>query len=264
LGPEEVSLERRLQAFPRVEDFLTVREGLITGDDKVFILPTDKVPSHEHELYAPFLPDREIDRYTVPSKPKKYVYYPYRLGKRMPERDIRKATKTWAYLKKYRPKLGKSASKTWPYLVRGRERELLQPKIISPHLVLSPRFALDIKGIYTVSHAPFLIPSEKDSDLEILKFFTAVLNSSVVHWYLGSHAYRFSRGYVMLDPAYIRKIPVPDPSKTPPSNFNKIVRLIDKRIKSGDISLDALIDKLVLDAYNLSSADRRLVSMEGD
>jgi len=148
--------------------------------------------------------------------------------------------------------------------VRGREKELFQPKIISPHLVLSPRFALDLDGRYAVSHGPFLIPSAKDFDLDFLKFFTAVLNSSVVHWYLGTHAYRFARGYVKLDPAYLRKVPVPDPSRISPSHFNQIVSLVDSRIKTGDMSVDTEIDNLVLDAYSLTSADRKLLGVEAD
>ena len=89
-----------------------------------------------------------------------------------------------------------------------------------------------------------------------------MLNSSVVHWYLGTHAYRYARGYAMLDPVYLRKIPVPDPSRISPSHFNKIVRLVEKRIETSDISLDAEIDSLVLDAYSLTSADRELLGVE--
>ncbi len=261
LGPDEVRLERKLRALPKVSDFLVVREGLITGDDKVFILSADAVPSQERNLYAPFLPDRQIGRYTVPNKPKKYVYYPYDAGERIPKGSLEDAKKTWAYLKKHRSKLAKSVSKTWPYILRPRAKDLMQPKIISPHLVLSPRFALDIKGKYAISHAPFLIPLEKAIDLDLLKFFTAVLNSSVVHWYLGTHAYRFSRGYVMLEPAYLREVPVPDPSRISPTNFSKIVKLVDKRIKTGNITLDVEIDKLVLDAYNLSSVERKTLNI---
>ncbi len=264
LGPEEVCLERRLQAMSTVNDFLVVREGLITGDDRVYILSADERPSQERALYAPFLPDRQIERYTVPNKTNKYVYYPYRAGKRILEEDLRKANETWAYLNKHRPKLARSASRTWPYLVRGREKELLQPKIISPYLVLSPRFALDIDGKYTVSHGPFLIPSVKDFDLDLLKFFTAVLNSSVVHWYLGTHAYRFARGYVKLDPAYLRKVPVPDPSRISPAHFNQIVRLVDRRIKTNNMNLEVEIDKLVLDTYKLTLADRKLLGLESN
>jgi hypothetical protein len=246
----------------KVEDFLVVREGLITGDDKLYIVTADQVSREEKSLFAPFLPDRSIGRYTVPQSTLKYVYFPYSEGKPVDKKDLKKAKNTWAYLNKIRPNLKESALKRWPYLVRGRENDLLQPKIISPHLVLLPRFALDIEGKFAVSHSPFLIPRARDNDLDLLKYFTAVLNSSVVHWYLGSHAYRFSRGYVKLDPTYVKKIPVPDPSKVSPTLFNKIISLVNKRLKTDDAKVEDEIDNLVRDIYGLSSAECQLLNVE--
>jgi hypothetical protein len=228
----------------------------------VCILSAEKVPSGEDHLYARFLPDREIERYVVPKRTGKFVYYPYRDGKRIPKAELEKAKRTWKYVMEHQDELPKSVAKTWPYLLRAREKELLQPKIVSPYLVLSPRFALDIKGIYAVSHAPFLVSRERDVDIEMLKFFTAVLNSSVVHWYLGTHAYRFSRGYVKLDPAYLRRVPVPDPSKVNPSHLKKIVSLVNEIIKTKKVSLSVEIDKLVLEAYGLTSNERALLGEE--
>ena len=259
LGAEESRLERKLKNMCKVDDFLLVREGLITGDDKQYIVETNEIPRGEKAYFAPFLPDRAIGRYTVPKGPRKYVYFPYFEGKPIPKKDLRKAKGTWSYLKRIRQDLERSASKRWPYLVRGREKELLQPKIVSPHLVLLPRFALDIEGKFAVSHAPFMIPKIRDYDLDFLKFFTAVLNSSVVHWYLGTHAYRFSRGYVKLDPNYVKQIPVPDPSKVSPNLFAKIVNLVDKRLKTEDTAIEDQIDKLVLEMYGLSSAEVQLL-----
>ncbi|MHC4476424.1 MAG: Eco57I restriction-modification methylase domain-containing protein [Planctomycetota bacterium] len=261
LGTEEAMLERRLQAMPKVSSFLNVREGLITGCDEVFIMPADRVPADEKRLYVPFLADREIERYAVPKITQKFVYYPYHNMKRISETELRKAKSTWSYLVRHRKRLPKTAAKTWPYLVRARQKDLLQPKIVSPHLVLSPRFALDLTGQYAVSRGPFLVPREKEVDLELLKFFTAALNSSIVHWYLGTHAYRFSRGYVKLDPRYLSEVPVPDPSRVKPSEFRRIVSLVDERIETGSLDLDGKIDKLVLDTYGLTSAERELLGV---
>jgi tRNA1(Val) A37 N6-methylase TrmN6 len=262
IGHEESRLEQKLNNMSKVEDFLVVREGLITGDDKLYIVAADQVSREEKSLFAPFLPDRSIGRYTVPQAIFKYVYFPYSEGKPVDEKDLKKAKRTWAYLNKIRPNLKESALKRWPYLVRGREKDLLQPKIISPHLVLLPRFALDIEGKFAVSHSPFLIPRARDNDLDLLKYFTAVLNSSVVHWYLGSHAYRFSHGYVKLDPNYVKKIPVPDPSKVSPTLFTKIISLVNKRLKTDDAKVEDEIDNLVRDIYGLSSSECQLLNVE--
>ncbi len=263
LGPEETRLEQKLKKMCTIDDFLVVREGIITGGDAHYIMGVGEIPGKEKELFVPFLPDRQIERYTVPKRPTRYVYYPYRKNRRIPEEEIKNSKSTWGYLKKIKEQIGASASRTWPYLVRGREKELLQPKIVAPHLVLVPRFALDVEGKYAISRGPFIIPRVKDSDLAVLKFFAAVLNSSVVHWYLGSHAYRFSRGYVMLDPKYMRHIPVPDPSKVAPTLFVKIIDLVDERMKGGDAELEKKIDALILETYGLDLAERELLGAEG-
>ena len=256
VGPDYLPIERKLRTMPKLSDFLVIQEGLITGADKVYIRPYEDVPPSERHLYAPFLRDREIQRYSVPGKTNSYVYYPYREGKAVVEEDIRKARQTWEFLEKTRDKLPKNARKCWPYLVRRRSGDLLCPKIISPHLMLMPRFALDMKGKYAISRAPFMIPRKSQSDLELLKFFTAVLNSTVVHWYLGTHAYRYSHGYVKLDPAYLENVPVPDLARTPPSDFQKIVRMVEERIRTGNAGIDKKIDESVLEVYGLSASER--------
>jgi len=259
LGPEEARLEEKLNRMSKVDDFFVVREGLVTGDDEKYVLAANKVPKEDEFLYAPLLADRAMQRYAVPATTGKCVYYPYREGKKIPEDELRKAKTTWMYLEKIRDDLGTSASATWPYLVRGREKDMMQPKIISPHLMLLPRFSLDAQGKYAVSHAPFLVPRGKECDLDFLKFFTAVLNSSVVYWYIGTHAYRYSRGYVMLDPKYVKHIPVPDPSRVAPTLVARLIALVDKRVKTGDIAIEEKIDEIALDAYGLSQAERNLL-----
>lgn len=263
LGPEHVALERRLQALPRLQEFLVVREGVITGCDDVYIRPSRDIPRHERHLYVPFLHDRKIERYTVPRTSDQCVYYPYDQGERIPEAGIAEATETWSYLVEHRAQLPKTAAKAWPYLERHRGSELLRPKIIGPHLVLVPRFALDAKGRYAISRAPFFITKGEEDDLDLLRFFTGVLNSSVVHWYLGAHAYRFSRGYVMLDPKYLRTVPVPDPSRVAPDLLNRLVSLVQERIDQGDARLEDEIDRLVIEAYGLGAADLALLGAAG-
>lgn len=259
LGPEEARLEEKLNKMSKVEDFFVVREGLVTGDDKKYMLAANEIPKEDKFLYAPFLPDKLMQRYNIPTTTGKYVYYPYREGKKIQEGELKKAKTTWKYLENIRDDLRTSASRTWPYLVRAREKEMMQPKIIAPHLMLLPRFAIDATGKYAISRAPFLVPRGKEYDLDFLKFFTAVLNSSVVYWYIGTHAYRYSQGYVMLEPKYVKHIPVPDPSKVSPVLVARLIALVEKRIKTGDIAIEKEIDEISLDAYGLSQAERKIL-----
>ena len=58
-------------------------------------------------------------------------------------------------------------------------RELLAPKIVTPEVILSPRFAADIRGKWIVSHSPFIVPKAPYDSTETLLLLTAILNSNV-------------------------------------------------------------------------------------
>jgi hypothetical protein len=68
LPPAESSFKRRLAQLPRLRQFLSIREGIVTGADKIFIMPSKNVPKGEEEIYIPLLRDREMAPYTVPKR----------------------------------------------------------------------------------------------------------------------------------------------------------------------------------------------------
>jgi methylase of polypeptide subunit release factors len=55
-----------------------LRQGMNTGADNVFIVPANRMPQVEPELFVPLLSDREMEVFTVPSDVQGYVFYPYR------------------------------------------------------------------------------------------------------------------------------------------------------------------------------------------
>jgi len=265
VDPSHIQLDNHLRGLPVLGDFLIVREGLVTGCDEVFIRAQQDVAVTERHLYLPLLPDKQIGRYLVPKATSKLVFYPYdRDGNPLPETEIKAAKETWKYLSARRGLLAERATAKggetgWAYLARPRATEMRRPKIVSPHLMLIPRFALDPEGRYAVTRAPFLITKQPTDDLDLLRCFTAVLNSAVAHWYLRTHAYRFAEGYVKLDPAYLRRLPVPSPTAVDPVFFRRIAALVQRRVESGNTEIEEKIDALVLDAYGLSRADRDLL-----
>src|SRR6266852_9892915 len=70
---------------------------------------------------------------------------------------------TWQYLLSHKKELVsrksvKAGTNPWWRPIRTRQpRHLLRPKIVTPHLVISPRFALDLHGRYAVSHGPYVV-----------------------------------------------------------------------------------------------------------
>ena len=93
LPSREANIRDRLESLPRLGDFAEVREGLITGADDVFIIDRRQVPIGEEALYVPFLPDREMQRYHVPTDTGKRVLYPFVDGRKITDAETASLSK---------------------------------------------------------------------------------------------------------------------------------------------------------------------------
>ena len=141
----------------------------------------------------------------------------------------------------------------------------MRPKIISPHLVLVPRFSLDLAGKYAISRAPLLYPKTGGGEKDLLRYFVGVLNSSTCYWHIAKHSHKYQRGYVMLEPKTLAKTPVPDPTKVSPQDMRRLLELVDKRLKdssSEDWKLQRAIDDLVANLYGLSMKERAMLGLD--
>jgi methylase of polypeptide subunit release factors len=266
LPPTEAGIKLKMSRLPRLDDFLDIKEGFVSGADDVFIVDKLSIPRHEKEIYVPYLADREMISYRIPEIVGKYVFYPFVGDKKLDEDAlITNYPKTWQYLGRHKSKLEKRGSlrtenKKWWEPIRPRQRKnILSPKIVTPHLVLVPRFALDATGEYAVSHSPFMIPREKSAGIDVLKFFLGVLNSSVCFWYLSNHSHTYQHGYLLLEPKTLVNTPVPDPSKLPPNKVKLLIDLVDQRLicKSVDSKrLENEIDLVVAEMYGISETEK--------
>ena len=272
LPPTESRLESRFERLPVVDDFLHVRQGFISGADDVFIVPAAQVPHGEEAIFVPYLRDRAMKLYAVPDGALHCFFYPYIGGSKIEEDKLeRDFPQTWAYLNSHRRKLEDRSSlqrynRAWwePMWPRPPEH-MMRPKIISPHLVLIPRFSLDREGKYAISRAPLLYPKETGAEEDMLRFFIAVLNSTPCYWYIATHSHVYRGGYVKLEPGTLKKTPVPDPARVPPAIKRRILALVDERLSLSGIAavdVEKQIDKLVADLYGLSSQERRALGME--
>lgn len=141
----------------------------------------------------------------------------------------------------------------------------MRPKIISPHLVLVPRFSLDLQGRYAVSRCPLLYPKDTGAERDLLRYFVAVLNSTPCFWYIATHSHVYQRGYAMLEVKTLIRTPVPDPARVPLKSLRQLLKLVDKRLSSSGspaLDLERQIDATVADLYALSSEERRALGME--
>jgi len=266
LAPHDLRLVEQVEGREPLSRFLKVSQGLNTGADDVFIRPRGMVPNGEGAIYQPFLPDRRILRYSLPRSTDRVVIYPFEDGQPLGEAEMRgRYPATWRYLEgnpQLQRRRERALGTAWWLPERARRpEELLGPKIVGPHLMLSPRFAVDIRGTYAVSRSIFIAPLSPNDDLTSLWFYCGVLNSSLSNWFLNTHAPRYGQGYSRLEVRLLSSMPVPSLAERPSLALD-VARMVE-RLSTGNLSqkaveeLDAAIDELVLEAYGLSSAERR-------
>ena len=271
--PRAYGLRKKFDSFVEISTVAQLRQGVISGADDIFIIRREQVPKGEEEIYIPFLSDREMEVFTVPRRASFYFFYPYVNGEPIGERDLEdRFRKTWEYLLNHRGQLERrrpvsSKDLAWWRPTRPREpRNLLRPKIVTPHLVLAPRFSLDLRGRFAVSHTPMILSPHCGAEDDLLKYLLAVLNSSACFWYIFERSYKYQRGYARLEVRTLSMARVPDPSRVDRPLMRRLVRLVDERLEAKDakaFDIESEIDGFVADLYGLSPRERDLVGMKG-
>ncbi len=268
-GPEESELMRALESLQILDDFAIVRQGVISGANPAFVINSADLPNGEQRVYRPLLRDRTVQRFTVPTSPDQYVFYPYFDGRVPGQEEL--ATdfpETWRRLSEHRELLVSRSAHTgqndwWLPTRMRRPEEVLNPKIVAPRVFLLPRFAVDLLGSWVPSHAPFIRTRHADSDEDLMLYMAAILNSSVSAWFIDQNARKFARGFNELSVSLLKRIPVPNPIDLPGEHMRVIVESVKAIIL--DSSVDTLsaeleLDDLLLDVvYRLSDEHVDLV-----
>ena len=259
LHPQQILVRSKLSRHSRLDTFLDVREGFVTGADDVFIRNRRDVPRTEKDIYKPYLPDRAMSRYVVPSSLEKVVLYPYRNGDKLTLMDLKADYPlTWKYLESHHRMLSRRASVShsknpWWLPVRPRApQNIMRPKIISPHLAILPRFALDREGDIMISHGPFMYPKDGLVENEALRYFVAVLNSKVLFWQIAHASHKYARGYLMLEKKTIEGLLVPNPEDVSPPRMAELQQLVEARLE-GHEETESSIDAIVSELYGITT-----------
>ncbi|MDD5010643.1 MAG: N-6 DNA methylase [Phycisphaerae bacterium] len=273
LNPQDILFRKKLSKLSSLEDFVDIKEGLVTGCDEVFIRNSSDMPKEEKAVYKSYLPDRSMLLYDLPKSLSKVIFYPYLNDKKLDEGTLKKHfPETWKYLNKNYDLLTKRKSFTsgncvWWSPVRPREpQNLFVPKIVSPHLILLPRFSLDSKGLCAVSRSPIIIPKSSEESSELLLYLLAVLNSSVAHWQIANLSHKYNRGYLMLEPKTLKKIKIPNPLELSIKQKTELISLVKKRLntqKEEASTIERKIDELVSEIYKLTSSESSVVGLNG-
>jgi N-6 DNA Methylase/TaqI-like C-terminal specificity domain len=264
VSPEQLIIDERLSYLPKLSDFMTVTQGFVTGADKVFIRAREAVPRGEERIYFDFLPDRQIGRYSVPRKTTEVVFSPFDGERPLAEEELAdRFPKTWSYLLSKREELEARRSVThnkvpWWKPVRSRDpSSLLRPKIVCPHLMLTPRFAINPNGRLTVSHSPYIFAKDRGEEQALIRFFCAVLNSTVCNWYIRTYSPKYGRGYNRLEVNLLNGVPVPDLTKIDAKTLSLVTDAVDRLSAKSDERVDDDLDDLICGLYGFTPTERR-------
>ena len=115
--------------------------------------------------------------------------------------------------------------------------------------MLTPRFAIDGRGNFAISRSPFVISREEGDERAFIRFFCAVLNSSVCNWHLRTRATKYSKGYNRLEVSVLNEVPVPDLGKVDAKTLAEIIDAVDQLSKKPDPSVDNTLDHIICELY---------------
>ncbi len=278
-----------IRRYPRLlgSIFEKIFQGIASSKDSVYFLKDAELEGEMYSAYSPELNERiliepglvkplllgdQVHRYE-PLATNNLVVFPYLL----PEGGQGRAQlMTSDHIKRYFPK-------GWEYLsrredvLRGRERGRFnnhewyqfgrkqgvdyggRPKLIAPDISLGGNFSIDRHGeFYTTTTLYGYI--KKPDVWESYEYWLALLNSSVLWFYLKNSGSVLANGYFRYKPAYLQNFPVPDPS---PDQERTISVLADMALVAGNHRavtstqesqglfhfLDDLIDMCIFELY---------------
>lgn len=278
LSPAEQRVAGKMQAVgvPLADWGVSINYGIKTGYNSAFIIDDatrDALIAQDPksaEIIKPILRGRDIRRYRTQWARKwlilaKFGSHSY-LASDYPavhqhlvqhEQRLRNRGQV-----RYSRSRGKSRSRGYPgqhhwlELDNNPTDEYLElfakPKLVWIELVGRGRFAYDESGLYPEATTFIMTGSA-------LKFLCAVLNSSLVHWFLGQAAPTSGMGTLRWKKVYVETIPVPRISAEEQRPF---VDLVDRILaaKDGDPDADTeewerAIDRLVYDLYGLTEEE---------
>ena len=218
----------KLDTFPRLGDIAGVFKGTGTSADPVFLLKRrpsghyslhlDRCVELEDDLVKPSLTGRDVSRYHFTRDT--FLLFPYRIEgddyELIPEAEMRRDyPAAWAYLNvpENREKLegrDRGAFKgrgDWYGYGRPQNMHLLdKPKLVVPDVAAYAQASYDREGRYIVDTMyGILVEDDNWSPLAA----TALLNSTVLTFFLNQTGTKLRGGYFRMKTAYLEPFPIP-------------------------------------------------------
>jgi hypothetical protein len=238
-GKNAGALERLDKLKTKLGDVAHIFQGLVTGADKVFIIPADS--EIERGLTRPFLLTGELSAYTTP-QPVARIIFPYAnvngKAELMPAVTLeRKYPKGWAYLCEHRETLRQRERGKWKHdrwYACGRSQNLVQmdaDKLIIQVTAQRPTVMRDTTGLYMTGggSGPFYGIRPKNADYPI-KYLLALMNSAQFGDIIAAQSTNLRGGYIKFSKQYIETAPVIPPEEAGTEKVRQLVALVDQLI----------------------------------
>jgi len=237
----ELNNQKTLQVIKKIEKqtlrikdvFSHISQGIVTMGDDIYLLrgnmkdnlfigyskELDCEVKLEKEIVKPFLKGEDVKCYSS-LQSDLYIIYPHYLDEKKRtkplEEDIfqKSFPLTYAYLKQFKEQLiekkvkYKTNPKYWYALHRSREIEMFEnEKIITPEISLGTNMTLDKNSFY---HGTKCYTFVKDKAfLEDYRFYLALLNSSLMWFYLKNTGYELRGGFFAFKTKFLEPFPLP-------------------------------------------------------
>lgn len=208
-------LRHLLSSCPAVKDVFTVRQGVHTGRNDVFLLPAAefyRLPEAERPYFRPAIINDSIVAGTLRSAT--FLFYPYGESAIRDEEELLRRVPTYyeGHLKSNRHELAARQRKSlddWWTLAEYRAWQVpIRPKLVSAYFGDVGSFAFDEDGDHVVVQGYAWLPRQRMSRTVALAYL-AVVNSAVFGDLLAASSNNIGSGAWNLSKRYVSGIPIP-------------------------------------------------------
>ena len=228
-----------------LEDLADSFQGMITGNDKVFIFDADEMPLNFcDQLYHPWIKNKDVRAYAI-TQPHKKILYTNGIA------ELSAYPEEFAYLEPFKEKLMrrrecKNGKLPWYCIQWGRDPAAFEGrKIVFPYKATANRFAIDDGGyffsadVYGLKLKEILYNQMGEETLVVL------LNSRLYTYYFQSFAKKLGADLYEYYPNTLLKLRIPEFDAKTTGQFkdiyDKIILLMSAR---DDAAVRKLLDEV--------------------
>lgn len=187
-----------------------ISAGIATGADRVYVHELDRLPEYLRFFAKPAIAGKDLTPGTILPPPQRAILVPYSDdGKLLPIEGLGELAR---YLSEPVNEIALRqracvVRKPWYAFHDNYPTNILSPKIVCKDITKSPHFWIDYTGELVPLHSVYYIVPKQAVQLETM---CAWLNSDeVAHW-LQMNCQRAANGYLRLQSATLRRLPIPD------------------------------------------------------